>query len=97
MQFALVPCTDRFAQRPNASRRGVLRLVFVNRSNGCLLNMVWRREVWLAGAKVGHVDAFGFHLFGFGKDGSGWRDLDSVDAVGQLHLKLLRQWTSCSH
>src|SRR5262249_11119810 len=57
------------------------------------LDMVRRWEVRLAGPKVGNVDAFSLHLFRFGEDGGGRRDLNSVDTVSQLHLKLLRQWT----
>src|SRR5436853_4513411 len=51
--------------------------------------MVRCREIRLARAEVGDVDAFGFQLFRLGKNCCGRRDLDTVDAVGELHFWLL--------
>src|SRR6266568_3400490 len=97
MQFALVPCANGFAQWGNATRGCVLGFVLLNGTDSRLLDVVRGWKVRLARTEVGHVDALGLQLFRFGKDGGGRRDLDSVDAVGELHLKLLRRGASCSH
>src|SRR5215467_14577561 len=84
-EFALVPYADRIAQRHHAGRRRVLRLVLVNRLDGGLLDMVWRREVRLSRAEVGNIHTFGLELIRSGDDGGGRRDLYAVDAVRKLH------------
>src|SRR5215467_1781285 len=94
MQLTLVPRANRLAQWRNPSRGRVLRLVLVNCADRRLLDVLRRRKVRLAGAEIGHVDAFRFHLFRFGEYGRGRRDLDTVNAVSQLHFQLLRRWAS---
>src|SRR5256884_3734795 len=85
-QLAFVPRANRLAQRHDAARRGVLRFVFFDGPDGGSLDVIRRGEVWLAGTEVGDVHALGLQLVGFRDDGCRWRDLDTVDAVGELHL-----------
>src|SRR5215472_17075963 len=91
MQLALMPSADGFAQWRNPSGGRVLRFVFFNRADRRFFDVVRRRKVWLARTEIGHVNAFGFHFFRFGEYSRRRRDLDTVDAVSQLQLKLLRQ------
>src|SRR5207237_9015432 len=89
-QLAFVPRANRLAQRHDAARRGVLRFVFFDGPDGGSLDVIRRGEVWLAGTEVGDVHALGLQLVGFRDDGCRWRDLDTVDAVGELHLSAPR-------
>src|SRR5215510_4349584 len=94
MQLALVPRANRFTQWRDTAGGRVLRFIFFNCADRRLFDVARRGKVRLAWAKVGNVDAFRFHFFRFSKHSGGWRDLDSVDAISQLHFQLLHRWAS---
>ncbi len=84
-QFALVPRANRFAQRHDSRRRRVLRLIFFDRLDRRLLDVLRSREVRLARAEVGDVHALRFQPVGLGDDRRRRRDLYAIDPFRELH------------
>src|SRR5262249_25707795 len=80
-EFALVPGANCVAKGHHTGSWRVLSLIFVNRFDRGLLDVVGRREVWLARTKVCDVHALSFQLICSSDDGCGWRDLYAIDAI----------------
>ena len=64
-QLALVPRHNRFPQRQDAPRRRVLRVIFLDRVDRRLLDVLRRGKIRLARPEVGDVHALGLQLLGF--------------------------------
>jgi hypothetical protein len=80
-----VPRADRFAQRHDAARSRVLRVVLLDRAHRRFLYVIRRGEVGFARTEVGEVDAAGLELVSLHDDGGCRRDLDAIDAFGEMH------------
>src|SRR5207253_1795545 len=85
-EFALMPRADRFAQRHDAARRCVFRLVFLDRLDRGFLDVVRRGKVRLAGAEVRDIHSTRLQLLRFGDHCGGRRNLYAIDTVRKLHL-----------
>src|SRR5207247_9407589 len=80
-EFALVPGTNRFAQRHNAGGWRVLCFVFVDGLDGRLFNVIRSRKIRFTRAEVGDVHALGLKLIRGGNYGCGWRAWYAGDEV----------------
>ena len=79
-----VPIANRLAEGCDARDWSVLGAVFFERLHDGALDVIGRGEIGFAGAEVGDVHALGFQLFGFLQHDHCGRDVDAIDAIGEL-------------
>src|SRR6185437_12783883 len=78
-----VPLDNRLAHLGHAGHRRVAREVLLDRLDRRILNMLGRRKVRLARAKVRKINALRLHLQSLGGNGHRRRNFNAVNAVGQ--------------
>src|ERR1700676_1322649 len=75
------------AQFGGSTDGGIFREVVLDGGNGGVFNMLWRREMRLAGSEVHYVNALLAQFIGFSYNRHGCRRLDAIYACRKFHSR----------